>query len=69
MERAREAPESFNMTWPCSEPQGLSKCGLLDQGAVLKRVRIDAELKREVARATESARARRRKGGGGRRTV
>ena len=31
---------------------------LLDQGAVLKRVRIDAELKREVARATESARAR-----------
>ena len=31
---------------------------LLDQGAVIKRVRIDAELKREVARATESARAR-----------
>ena len=31
---------------------------LLEQGAVLKRVRIDAELKREVARATESARAR-----------
>ena len=31
---------------------------LLDQGAVLKRVRIDAELKREIARATESARAR-----------
>ena len=31
---------------------------LLEQGAVLKRVRIDAELKREIARATESARAR-----------
>ena len=31
---------------------------LLEQGAVLKRVRIDAELKREVARATETARAR-----------
>ena len=31
---------------------------LLEQGAVLKRVRIDAELKHEVARATESARAR-----------
>ena len=30
---------------------------LLEQGAVIKRVRIDAELKREVARATESARA------------
>lgn len=31
---------------------------LLEQGAVLKRIRIDAELKREVARATETARAR-----------
>ena len=31
---------------------------LLEQGAVLKRVRIDAELKREIAHATESARAR-----------
>ena len=31
---------------------------LLEQGTVLKRVRIDAELKREIARATESARAR-----------
>ncbi len=31
---------------------------LLEQGAVLKRVRIDAELKREIARATETARAR-----------
>ena len=30
---------------------------LLEQGAVLKRIRIDAELKREIARATESARA------------
>ena len=31
---------------------------LLEQGAALKRIRIDAELKREIARATESARAR-----------
>ena len=31
---------------------------LLEQGAVIKRVRIDAELKREIARATETARAR-----------
>ena len=32
---------------------------LLEQGAtILKRVRIDAELKREIARATESSRAR-----------
>ena len=31
---------------------------LLEQGAVIKRVRIDAELKREIASATESARAR-----------
>ena len=31
---------------------------LLEQGAVLKRIRIDAELKREIARATESARGR-----------
>ena len=34
---------------------------LLEQGAVLKRVRIDAELKREIARATETSRARRGK--------
>ena len=27
---------------------------LLEQGAVLKRIRIDAELKREIARAAES---------------
>ena len=31
---------------------------LIEKGAVLKRVRIDAELKSEVARATETARAR-----------
>ena len=31
---------------------------LLEQGATIKRVRIDAELKREIARATETARAR-----------
>ena len=31
---------------------------LLEQGAVLKRIRIDAELKREIARATEIARVR-----------
>ena len=31
---------------------------LLEQGATIKRVRIDAELKREIARATESSRAR-----------
>ena len=31
---------------------------LLEQGAVLKRVRIEAELKREIARATETSRAR-----------
>ena len=31
---------------------------LLEQGAVLKRVRLDAELKSEAARATETARAR-----------
>ena len=31
---------------------------LLEQGAVLKRIRIDAELKREIARATETSRAR-----------
>ena len=29
---------------------------LLEQGAVLKRIRIDAELKREIARATETSR-------------
>ena len=31
---------------------------LLEQGAVIKRIRIEAELKREIARAAESARAR-----------
>ena len=31
---------------------------LLEQGAVLKRIRIDAELKREIARAAETSRAR-----------
>ena len=31
---------------------------LMERGAVVKRVRIDAELKRQVARAAESARAR-----------
>ena len=31
---------------------------LLEQGAVIKRIRIDAELKRDIASATESARAR-----------
>ena len=31
---------------------------LFEQGAVLKRIRIDAELKREIARRTERARAR-----------
>ena len=31
---------------------------LIEKGAVLRRVRIDAELKREVARASETARAR-----------
>ncbi len=36
---------------------------LLEQGAVLKRVRLDAELKSEVARATETARAREGKAG------
>ena len=38
---------------------------LLEQGATIKRVRIDAELKREIARATETSRAR---GEGKRRT-
>ena len=31
---------------------------LIEKGAVLKRVRIDAELKREVARASETARVK-----------
>ena len=42
---------------------------LLEQGATIKRVRIDAELKREIGRATESSRARGGKGSGGRRTI
>ena len=36
----------------------IEQARLLEQGAVLKRIRIDAELKREIARATETARAR-----------
>ena len=36
----------------------IEQAKLLEQGAVLKRIRIDAELKREIARAAESARAR-----------
>ena len=36
----------------------IEQAKLLEQGAVLKRIRIEAELKREIARATESARAR-----------
>ena len=36
----------------------MEQARLLEQGAVLKRIRIDAELKREIARATETARAR-----------
>ena len=31
---------------------------LIEKGAVLRRVRIDAELKREVARASETARVK-----------
>ena len=40
---------------------------LLEQGAVLKRVRIDAELKREIARATENRQGAGRERSGGRR--
>ena len=36
----------------------IEQARLLEQGAVLKRIRINAELKREIARATETARAR-----------
>ena len=36
----------------------IEQARLLEQGAVLKRIRIDAELKREIARRTEKARAR-----------
>ena len=36
----------------------IEQAKLLEQGAVLKRIRIDAELKREIARATETSRAR-----------
>ena len=39
---------------------------LIEKGAVLRRVRIDAELKREVARASETARAQGGKEAGGR---
>ena len=42
---------------------------LLEQGATIKRVRIDAELKREIARATETSRARGGKEAAGRRTL
>ena len=41
---------------------------LLEQGATIKRIRIDAELKREIARATETLEGAGRKGSGGRRT-
>ena len=36
----------------------IEQARLFEQGAVLKRIRIDAELKREIARRTEQARAR-----------
>ena len=36
----------------------IEQAKLLEQGAVLKRIRIEAELKREIARATETSRAR-----------
>ena len=36
----------------------IEQARLLERGAVLKRIRIDAELKCEIARATETARAR-----------
>ena len=36
----------------------IEQAKLIEQGAVLKRIRIDAELKGEVARASETARAR-----------
>ena len=36
----------------------IEQARLLEQGAVLKRIRIDAELKREIARRAEKARAR-----------
>ena len=39
----------------------IEQAKLIERGAVLKRVRIDAELKGEVARASETARARRGK--------
>ena len=35
----------------------IEQARLFEQGAVLKRIRIDAELKREIARRTEKARA------------
>ena len=46
------------MTWRCFRAARIEQAKLLEQGAVLKRIRIEAELKREIARATESARAR-----------
>ena len=42
---------------------------LLEQGAVLKRIRIEAELKREIARATENLEGAGREGSGGRRPL
>ena len=42
---------------------------LLEQGAVLKRVRIDAELKREIARRKGSGGRRPVRGGGGARVA
>ena len=44
------------MTRRCSGRRGWSKGKLIEKGAVLRRVRIDAELKREVARASETVR-------------
>ena len=44
----------------------LEQARLFEQGAVLKRIRIDAELKGEIARRTERAPGTRREGRGGR---
>ena len=48
--------QSYSMTRRYSGRRESSKGKLIEKGAVLKRVRIDAELKREVARASETAR-------------
>ena len=44
------------MTRRYSGRRGVEQGKLIEKGAVLRRVRIDAELKREVARASETAR-------------